>query len=165
MALDRVGIVEGCAIAEPGSSTDLNDVAQQIAYFDSTFEEAMALTRQARDYLAHQKQADFDRLSPVGRLVASCESMRLTARVTQVVAWLLVQKAVHAGEIEREQAAKPEYRLAGHAVCEETLPVLNEPMPERLADLLERSLRLYQRVSRLDAMLDRGPAGGGPPEV
>ena len=62
MALDRVGIVEGCAIAEPGSSTDLNDVAQQIAYFDSTFEEAMALTRQARDYLAHQKQADFDRL-------------------------------------------------------------------------------------------------------
>jgi len=143
----------------------VSDVAQQIAYFDSTFEEAMALTRQARDYLAHQRQADFDRLSSVSRLVASCESMRLTARVTQVVAWLLVQKAVYAGEISREQAAKPEYRLAGRVVCEETQPVLDEPLPERLVDLLERSLRLYQRVSRLDAMLDRGLTVAASPEL
>lgn len=140
----------------------MTDIAQEIAYFDSTFDEAMALTREARDYLAHQKQADFEDLNAVGRLVASCESMRMTARVTQVVAWLLVQKAVHAGEITREQAVAPEYRLAGHSVCEEEHPVLDEPLPDRLAELLDSSLRLYQRVARLDAMLDREQASLGP---
>jgi len=135
--------------------------AQQIAYFDSTFDEAMALARQARDYLTHQKNADFDQLGPVSRLVASCESMRLTARVTQVVAWLLVQKAVYAGELSRDQAAAPEYRLAGQTVCEAAQPVLDTPLPERLAELLDSSLRLYQRVARLDAMLDREHVGVG----
>ena len=140
----------------------MTEIAQQIAYFDSTFDEAITLTREARDYLAHHKQADFDNLSAVGRLVASCESMRVTARVTQVVAWLLVQKAVHAGEITREQAAGPEYRLAGQSVCEEGQPILDEPLPERLAELLDASLRLYQRARRLDAMLDREQATLGP---
>lgn len=140
----------------------MTDIAQEIAYFDSSFDEAMALARAARDYLAHQKQADFAELSAVGRLVASCESMRLTARLTQVVAWLLVQKAVHAGELTREQATMGEYRLAGQSVCEQVQPVLDEPLPERLAEMLDSSLRLYQRVARLDAMLDREQAALGP---
>ena len=132
---------------------------QQIAYFDSTLDEALALAREARDYMAHHKQAEFDQLSPAGKLVASCESMRLTARVTQVVAWLLVQKAVHAGELTREQAAEREYRLSGQSVCEATQPVIDTPMPERLAQLLESSYRLYRRVARLDAMLDQNHIG------
>ena len=137
----------------------MTHAVHQIAYFDSTLDEAMALAREARDYLAHQKQADFDKLSPTGKLVASCESMRLTARVTQVVAWLLVQKAVHAGELTREQAAEEDYRLAGQSVCEQTEPVIDTPLPERLAQLLESSYRLYQRVARLDAMLDQDHIG------
>lgn len=137
----------------------MTHAAQQIAYFDSTLDEALALAREARDYLAHQKKAEFDELSPAVKLVASCESMRLTARVTQVVAWLLVQKAVHAGEITRAQAAEPNYRLEGQSVCEVTQPVIDTPLPERLAQLLESSYRLYQRVARLDAMLDQDHIG------
>ncbi len=133
----------------------MNDAATSVAYFDSTLQEAMTLTREARDYLAYQKKSDLDKLSPVGRMVASCESMRVTARVSQVVAWLLVQKAVHAGEITRDEAAEPQYRLSGHGVCEENEAVAEEALPERLVELLDRSLKLYQRVSRLDAMLER----------
>jgi regulator of CtrA degradation len=143
----------------------VTDSAQAIAYFDKTFDEAMALTREARDYLAHQKQADFEELNAVSRLVASCESMRLTARVTQVVAWLLVQKAVYAGEITREEAAEPDRRLSGQSVCGAIQPVLDAPLPERLAELLDSSLRLYQRVARLDEMLDRDVADNGPSKI
>lgn len=132
-----------------------SNAAESITYFDNTFEEAMELTREARDYLAYQKQADMADLNPVVRLVASCESMRLTARITQVVAWLLVQKAVYAGELTREEAAAPDFRLSGQEICEEKDPLTDEPLPERLADLLERSYLLYQRVSRLDTLLDR----------
>jgi len=128
--------------------------APSVAFFDNTFEEAMALTREARDYLTFQEKADLAELDPVSRMAASCESMRVTARLTQVVAWLLVQRAVHAGEITREQAKQPQYRLSGREVCADAKPVAEAALPERLCDLLQRSLSLYERVSRLDRMLD-----------
>ncbi|HSR71598.1 MAG TPA: DUF1465 family protein [Kiloniellales bacterium] len=133
----------------------MTDAAPPLAFFNSTFEEAMALTREARDYIAYQQDGDLAGLSAGTKLVASCETMRLTARMTQVVAWLLVQKAVHAGEISRELAAQPKYRLGGQRVCAATDPLIEEPLPERLSDLLARSHALYQRIARLDAMLER----------
>ena len=132
----------------------VDTAVQTVAYFDSTFDEALALTRQARDYLAYQEKADLANLSPVGRMAASCESMRMTARMTQVIAWLLVQKAVHAGELTREEAAGAKYRLAGQGICEDVEPLAAEPLPERLCELLANSHQMYQRVARLDAMLD-----------
>ncbi len=132
----------------------MNTAAQTVAYFDTTFEEAMLLTREARDYLVYQEKIDLAKLSAVGRMAASCETMRITARMTQVIAWLLVQKAVHAGDITREEAAEPRYRLSGQAVCDDVEPLAADPLPERLVELLERSHDLYQRIARLDAMLD-----------
>ncbi len=134
---------------------------QTVTYFDSTFEEALALTREARDYLACQEKGALSELSPVGRMAASCESMRMTARMTQVVAWLLVQKAVHAGDLTREEAALPKYRLAGRAICDDVEPLTAEPLPERLTELLARSHKMYRRVARLDAMFDSHQAFTG----
>ena len=143
------------APAQTASRPRVTDANTSIAYFDNTFGEAMALAREAREYLAYQDSGEGSRLSPKLRLTVSCEAMRMTARLTQVVAWLLVQKAVHAGELTREQASQPRYRLGGQEVCQATSPVADEPLPDRLNDMLERSHRLYQRVVRLDAMLDR----------
>jgi regulator of CtrA degradation len=139
---------------ERGSSRIVTATLQTVTYFDSTFDEALALTREARDYLAYQEKADLSELSPVGRMAASCESMRMTARLTQVVAWLLVQKAVHAGDLTREEAALSKYRLAGQEVCDDIEPLAVEPLPERLIELLTRSHQMYQRIARLDAMFD-----------
>jgi regulator of CtrA degradation len=134
---------------------------QTVTYFDSTFDEALALTREARDYLAYQEKADLSKLSPVGRMAASCESMRMTARMTQVVAWLLVQKAVHAGDLTRDEAAQPKYRLGGHEICDDIEPLAVEPLPDRLTELLTRSHQMYRRVARLDAMFDNHQAFTG----
>ncbi len=136
----------------------MNEPSKPIAYFDSTFEEAVVLTREARDYIADHEQAELARLAPITRLAASCESMRMTARITQVVAWLLVQRAVHAGEISRADARKPRYRLGGQKVCQASGPSVEESLPEHLLWLLERSDQLYRRVARLDALLDRADA-------
>ena len=129
--------------------------AEIVPFIDATYREALTLTREARGYVMDQRE----RRNPVGdhaaSLRVSCETMRLTARLTQVMSWLMVQKAVHAGEIDREEARKPEYRLSGQDVCmEEVLEFEQEQAPE-LNELLERSLRLYQRVARLDAMHDQ----------
>ena len=145
----------GPTLAGSLSSVSAPDANQSVAYFDSTFEEAMTLTRETRDYLAYQESGDLAKLNPIARLATSCESMRLTARLTQVVAWLLVQKAVHAGELTREEAREQRYRLSGREICEDTEPLGEEALPDRLSELLVRSHQLYLRVARLDSMLDR----------
>ncbi len=132
----------------------MTDPEPTVAYFDNTFEEALALAREARNYIVYRDGAEVTNLDPAERLVVSCESMRVTARVGQIVAWLLVQKAVHAGELTRDQAAEAPYRLSGQKVCAVSDLVADEKIPLRLAELLERSHSLYTRVERLDALLD-----------
>ena len=124
-----------------------------VAYFDNTFEEALALAREARNYIVYQDAVETAKLDPAERLVVSCESMRVTARVGQIIAWLLVQKAVHAGELSRDKATESPYRLAGQKVCGAADLIADEKIPLRLAELLEQSHSLYSRVERLDAML------------
>lgn len=125
-----------------------------IAFLDGTYEEALKLTREARDYLAVQESTDLAKLAPEVRLVASCETMRLTSRLTQVMAWLLVQKAVHSGEMARAAALQTRFRLAGQKICAEADALALDYLPVGLARLMSASHALYNRVARLDAMLD-----------
>ena len=125
-----------------------------VAFFDRTYEEALSLAHEARDYLVQQEAVDRSVLNPFDQLTESCEAMRLTSRLTQIIAWLLVQKAVHAGELTPEEAKAPERRLAGQSVCGGELDDPQAELPSRLTDLLARSRGLYERIERLDAMLD-----------
>jgi regulator of CtrA degradation len=91
--------------------------------------------------------------------------MRLTARLTQIMAWLLLQRAINDGEVERASAAAEENRLGARSAClvhdEAALAIL----PPALQSLLERSHRLYVRVARLDDMIGRDDAGSGLPRI
>lgn len=131
----------------------IEPLGEPVAFLGSTYDEALRLTREARDYVAYQEAKDRSDLSAPARLVASCETMRLTTRLTQVMAWLMVQQAVHAGEISRADAAQPRFRLSGQKVCAAQERFADAAVPPRLAELLEHSLSLYQRVARLDAMM------------
>jgi len=123
-----------------------------VAFFDRTYDEAMALIREARDFFAERQRQPASPTRAAVELVTSCESMRLTARLTQIMAWLLVQKAIHAGELSRDDAIKPEHRLGGRHICEVEGPWSELGLPQRLQTLLERSLNLYSRIARLDDM-------------
>ena len=133
-----------------------------VTYLRSTFEEALLLTRESRDYIAYQLPRDREPLEPAVQIAASCEAMRLTARLTHVMAWLLMQRAVEAGEISRLEAAEAGNRLGGQDVCEGDDEARQSSidtaeagaLPPRLDELLTRSLALYQRVARLDSQLN-----------
>lgn len=144
---------------DPGEKREesVPDRPATVALFDRTYEEALSLTEAARDYVAHQQRRDRDKLSGRAQLAASCESMRLTARMTQIMAWLLMQRAVHSGEISREEAAEQQWRLSGQRVCRQAEPyggVRRADLPKRLNELLAQSLSLYERIARLDDLLD-----------
>jgi regulator of CtrA degradation len=123
------------------------------AFFNGPYDETMALLIEARNYIAYQESFDQRNLPPHVRLQISYEAMRVTSRLTQVMAWLLAQKAVHAGEITREQGASEDFALSGGDICADPSGPDNEELPAGLRSLLERSHRLYARIARLDAMV------------
>jgi len=129
-------------------------------FFGKTYDETMSLLLASRDYLAMAQPADALGLKPIDRLRVNCEAMRLTTRLTQIMAWLLAQRAVFAGEMGRAQAASDEFRLSADAVCMAESAAAAHILPMRLQELLDESRRLYVRVARLDELSRRAAAEG-----
>ena len=115
---------------------------------DALYVEAMVLADEARSYFDTQGRDDRLALAPIDRVGFSCESLKVTTRLMHVIAWLLTQRAVAAGELSRDQAAEAERRL-GEAP--QTDRDLFRRLPETAADLVRASEELYERVSRIDA--------------
>jgi regulator of CtrA degradation len=133
---------------------------QPTAFFGKTYGEAMELLVETRDYLAHREPVDRNTLLPFERLRFCCETMRLTARLTQIMAWLLAQRAVHAGELTLHDALAEHSALAELQICMDDEPDSAASLPQRLLSLLDRSQRLFVRVARLDELARRQLAEG-----
>ena len=94
-------------------------IAVHTAFFGRTYDEAMGLLLEARNYVIADDMRRSDTTQPADRLILCCEAMRLTARLTHVMAWLLAQKAVHAGEITHAAVAEAlslPYRSAAQVI-------------------------------------------------
>lgn len=125
-------------------------MAATVEFFDRTMMEAMALLAETRRYLIDRSEGERKGTPVEHGLAASMESMRLVARLTQVLAWLLTHRAVHAGEMNLIEATRPDRRLGGRELCLNAQGDDDPSMPEELRHLLHRSLSLYRRVARLD---------------
>ena len=77
----------------------------------------------------------------------------MTARLIHVMAWLLAQRAVHAGEITLEESVSEKFSLGGRRICLEESQYRSCIEDQPLCALIDRSLRLYVRISRLDTMI------------
>jgi regulator of CtrA degradation len=121
----------------------------RVAPFDPTYDETMRLLVEARNYAAYREPAECRRLPPGARLQACSESMRVTSRLAEVMAWLLAQKAARAGEITPLEAASARFALSEAEVCMDDGGRGDESLPEGLRSLLDRSRSLYVRVGRL----------------
>ncbi len=127
--------------------------------FQRTYREGMQLVEETSAYLDGPGREAARNLSRDASLAYAGESMRLTTRLMQVAAWLLVRKAVHEGEIEMEEARSEKYRLASKEIARSARLAGSAALPPRLLELIEHSERLYARVERLDSDLRRQPEG------
>jgi regulator of CtrA degradation len=118
---------------------------------ESLYLEAMSLADEARRYFDREGMGERATLDPVARVAFSCESLKVTTRLMHVVSWLLVRKAVQAGEIDEAEAAQPDRRLGQASDSDDVVRL--STLPARSRDLVERSRDLYARVSRLDAQI------------
>ena len=81
------------------------------------------------------------------------ESMRLTTRLMQLASWLLLQRAIAAGEMNPDEVRKEKHRITLGEIGRGNPLKGEEQLPPALLDIVERSLALHQRVVKLDAML------------
>ncbi|KQM27210.1 MULTISPECIES: DUF1465 family protein [unclassified Sphingomonas] len=114
---------------------------------DSLYVEAMLLADEARSYFNDAGQGDRALLDPMARVVLSCESLKITTRLMHVIAWLLTQRAIDAGEIVPDVDDDPLRALATPPVTEETVLAT---MPEGTQTLIRASINLYRRAERIE---------------
>lgn len=130
------------------------------ALFERTFDEGMSLVEETARYLDGRGRHESRELPRKAALLYAGESMRVTTRLMQAASWLLVQRAVHEGDMRPEDADSERYRLGSKEICFGGREDGVETLPGTLRDLLKRSENLYRRIARLDEVLfDRGSPG------
>lgn len=125
----------------------MKDSTVQRRLIDSLYVEAMLLADDARSYFDDDGREERDSLSVMARVTFSCESLKVTTRLMHVIAWLLTQRAVFAGELGITDAHHPSRRL-GEAPA--TDQYVHMELPPRAQRLVNASMELHRRVARLD---------------
>ena len=118
---------------------------------DSLYVDAMLLADEARSYFDDYGRGERDGLSPSDRVAFSCESIKVTTRLMHVIAWLLTQRAVEAGELSPVAARDPSRRLGP---APESAPEAIATMPLSARALIRASVEIHRRVAALDGDSD-----------
>ena len=126
---------------------------QQLVVYHRTYDETIDLMVEARNYMQYIDYRDHMRHDTIAGLRLSCEAMRVTSRLTQVMAWLMMQRAVQEGEITPDEAVSENNRLSGEEVCLDISYANDDSLPRGLRSLLSRSHLLYMRISHLEQQI------------
>lgn len=129
--------------------------SQFMVFLERSLGEATDLLAQSRAF-AMQMEAGSIVVSDGSLMGFHAASMRLAARLAEVMAWLLAQKAADAGEITLEQAVSPAFALSRLAICKDAAGEEDESLPAGFRHMLLHSRLLYERVERLDEQLHGG---------
>lgn len=122
--------------------------------FDKVFREGMSLVEETANYLDGPGRQDARLLDRHGAVAYATESMRLTTRLMQLASWLLLQRAIGAGEMNPDEVRKERHRISLSDIGRGNPLPGAEQLPAALNDIVERSLALHQRILKFDAMLN-----------
>jgi regulator of CtrA degradation len=125
----------------------------QSEQFRTVFREGMALVEAAANYLDGDGRKEARRLRPPHSLAYATESMRLTTRLMQLASWLLIRRAVSEGELTLDQAIEEQRKIKLPLKGSDKPSREANVLPPRLLELIEQSIKLQERVLRLDQML------------
>ena len=120
------------------------------AFVQRAYDDTYALLLAMRDYVSGQSSDDANRLEPTDRVRLSLELSRVTRQITEIMAWLMVQKAIAAGEItadEGSQQAAGQLTLADDTDDSGSKELGRLPLPAR--SLIDRARRITALVRQL----------------
>jgi regulator of CtrA degradation len=120
------------------------------ALLNQTLQEAQILLQATHEYIKWQAPIDVEDMGPRNTFRVSCEAMRVTIRMTQVITWLMLQKSILSGEVTKEEVLSEAYRVLRGKTCTESHTEEDLTIPSRLRELLLESRIFYFRILRLD---------------
>ena len=128
------------------------DDISHTAFIQRAYDDTYSLLVAMRDYVSGPSSEDAATLDPNDRLRLTHELSRVTRQLTDVMAWLMVQKAVAAGEISAEDGADaPAAQLELTAEDEDDDMESLGRLPLTARSLIDRSRRITALVRQLDA--------------
>lgn len=139
-----------------------------VAFLDLCYDEATALLVETRDYLAGLTGGAAEGLSPEAALALTGAMTLLTRRLTEAMAWLMLERAIAGGEVALAEArAHAAYALSDEPdlVADRVpgmLPEAAAALPLAARGLLDRSRRLYVRLVGIRKTLEAARAAAGP---
>ena len=122
-------------------------MVKPLAFIDSRLESAHLLLQATHDYIKWQAPLDVKRMAPKQTFKVSCEAMRITVRMTQIIAWLMLQKAVLAGELTREKALAEDCQVLRGKQCLESASEMDGRASYRSTRTLKRKPRTLYSYS------------------
>lgn len=128
--------------------------------FDDLYVDAMVLADEASAYLESDAGTGREPCDPFDRVQLSCESLKVTTRLMQVIAWLLTQRAAARGEIDRSELHAEKYRLGDAAPSD---PRYTGMFSAEMQEIIAASEKLYLRTQRLQEQRVDGRAVGRAP--
>lgn len=125
------------------------------AFLVRCYDETAALLVDARDYLSDRAAAEAADLPMAARIQLTQELTVMTRRLTEAMSWLLLRRAVAAGEITADAARTHDsFNLADEPALVEGRGAAIDELPLAARGLIDRSRRLYAQLARLRASLD-----------
>ena len=124
---------------------------------DSLYIEAMVLADEARSYFDRAKDDVLFQGSPLLRITLSCESIKVTTRLMNIVSWLLTRRTHFSGEIGVQS---PQFQKLSRAPA--SLRNGFAELPGEAQVIIEASIILYARVARIDHARDLQPLIASP---
>jgi regulator of CtrA degradation len=127
------------------------------AFFNAAYNETLRLLVRARHYMRDGGTADNASLPARAQQRFALESLRMTSRLTRLMAWLLAQRAAQKGHMSPAEALDDGFRLSTVAICLER-NAEEAVLPAPLRELLDETYLLYVRLARIDDMLRQSAA-------
>ena len=119
--------------------------------FKELFNEGMSLVEDVAAYLDGPGRVESKALPRLLAAGYAAESMRLTTRLMQIASWLLVQKAIDAGNLDRAEALLEKNRVEVTSQGIACQAAIFAQLPETLQDFTARSLQIQARILQYDA--------------
>ncbi len=144
------------AAERPGAPVAIAGGELRGALIEALYGSALVMADEARAWFDAAARAEPAATPPLSadaaarRIALSCESLRLTTRLMHMIAWLLMQRAIAAGEVPAAAALQADNRLGpSPAIDAASL----DRLPDTARQLVCASERLYQRAARLETAM------------
>jgi regulator of CtrA degradation len=152
------------AVAQQGVTVSFGERFQASAQFDGVFKQGMALVERTAAYLEGPGRAEAKRLPPSVNVLYASESMRLTTRLLDMASWLLIRRALKAGDISETEAQRKRKGVALQSPSRSSHVAGFGELPETLRGLVEESYALHDRIVQLDRAMNVKPDNAGTAE-